>query len=389
MKTGYASTAIGLEDLLEDALREKGFRVLPRPEGLRGRVAFAFENLTDLVRVLEIPLLHRLGILIHTETIPPERFLARIKEVCHTIDWREWGLPDVTFAVRAARRGNHPFRSPDVEREAGAGVVEGMTARVRRPRVHLDDPDLIIRVDVGPTHQAAIWVDLVGYESLHRRGYRAYEHPAPMKGTIAAAMLRMMGYTPEKGLLVDPMAGGGTVGIEAAWMALNVPPVFLRRNLLLFRNPIFRELREALEARLAAVRIPEAVPFAIALGDRFARHVEGARQNAERAGVAHLITFYRENVSRFSWRFQNVPFVATNPPYGLRVAYPEEVERVYAAFFREMSRALAAEGRIGLMTPRLDLVRKHAPASGFRILEDRQVFHGKLPIRLIVLGREE
>ncbi len=389
METGYATTAIGLEDLLEEALQREGFTVLPRPEGLRGRVAFRFARPEDLVRVLEIPVVHRVGILVHLERIPREGFLQRLKAWFYEMDWRIWGLPEVTFAVRAKRRGDHPFRSPDVEREAGAGVVEGLTARSRRPRVNLEDPDLILRVDVGPTDWVAVWVDLVGYESLHRRGYRVYQHPAPMKGSIAAAMLQMMGWKGE-GTLVDPMAGGGTVGIEAAWMALRVPPVYLRaRRLLLFRIPVLRSLQHALQRRLEEVCIPREVDaFAIAMGDRFSRHVEGARRNAEAAGVAHLITFYQENVAHFSRRFRDVDFVATNPPYGFRVAYPAEVERVYQAFFREMERGLAPRGVLGLMTPRRDLVERFAPLYGFELLADRQVFHGKLPIRLLLLARK-
>ncbi len=387
----YATVAIGLEDVAAREGTRLGLVPVPLRARMRGRVLFQAHSLEEgLMRLLMgARTLHRVGVWVGEADLPEQGTLRALREWVFELPWEAWISPKVAFAARAARRGHQPFRSPDIERETGTAVVEALQARrAFRAQVHLRDPDLIVRVDLDASNHAVAWVDVVGYESLHRRGYRAYEHPAPMKGTLASALLDLVAWSPEE-RLVDPMAGGGTLGIEAAWKALEVPPMLLRaHSLLLFRIPRLEGVARRVRARLEGFAWPMRT-LDILMADRFRRHVEGMRQNLRKARVERYIQVVHRPVQHLSRWLEQADVILTNPPYGMRVADPRETERVYVALLDQAARVLSSGGRLGLFTPREDLLERYAPIYGFRIVHRRRVYHGKLPVGLFVLQPDD
>jgi putative N6-adenine-specific DNA methylase len=165
-------------------------------------------------------------------------------------------------------------------------------------------------------------------ELLHRRGYRLATAKAPIRETLAAAMLLSLGWdgtTP----LVDPMCGAGTIAIEGALIARRIAPGLTRR----FSceqwpgAPVagFARLRSAARARVVV-----AAPSPIVASDRDAGAIAAAQANAERAGVSANIAFRRQALSAL-----DVPAVAglllTNPPYGARVSDRRQLRDLYAS----------------------------------------------------------
>ncbi len=384
----YATVAIGLEDLAEAEARRLGLHPVPLRARMRGRVAFHSDSVEEgLFRLLTgARILHRVGVYVGETDLPAAKTLDHLREWIFSLPWEDWIDAGVAFAARAARRGNQPFRSPDIERETGTGVVEALRARKGiRARVNLRDPDLIVRVDLDEHNHAVAWVDGVGMQSLHRRGYRAYEHPAPMKGTLAAALLDLVRWDPQERLL-DPMAGGGTLGIEAAWKALGIPPILLRTDtLLVSRIPRLVPVAERIRHMLQGLEIPPC-SLEILLADRFRRHVEGMRRNLRLARVETCVRVVHRPVQHLSRWLDRVDVIVTNPPYGLRVADPRETERVYDALLEQAVRVLTPEGRLGMFTPRDDLVDRFSRKHGFRVVHQRGVYHGKLPVRIYILS---
>jgi putative N6-adenine-specific DNA methylase len=160
---------------------------------------------------------------------------------------------------------------------------------------------------------------------LHRRGYRLEQAQAPLRETLAAAILLAAGYTGAEPLL-DPLCGSGTIPIEAALLARRRAPG-LARTFAFQRWPghdpkLFEELR----AQAREIELPRA-PAPIAASDADAQAVAAARENAQRAGVADDLLI--EQLPLRDARAAAGPgLIATNPPYGVRVG--GDLPHVYA-----------------------------------------------------------
>lgn len=166
---------------------------------------------------------------------------------------------------------------------------------------------------------------------LHRRGYRLQTAKAPMRETLAAAMLLASGWD-GRAPLVDPFCGSGTIPIEAALIARRMPPG-ARRHFAFERWPGFSasRWRRMVDAALGAAS-PTA-PAAIHASDRDAGAIGAARDNADRAGVASDIAFSQQPLSSLTLPRQP-GWIVTNPPYGMRVGDRVAAREVYTALGR-------------------------------------------------------
>ena len=187
---------------------------------------------------------------------------------------------------------------------------------------------LCLRLLIGE-QRSSLFVDLCG-EPLSRRGYRLQGGAAPLRETLAAAMLLAAEWqrdaeTGHWPALVDPFSGSGTVLIEAALMASQYAPGLLRENFALhswadFQPELWQQLRA--QAR-AAVVVPKGLSLKGFDADETVQ--KQARANAERAGVANLIHFERRELGQLKKRdFAGAGVVVTNPPWGERL---EDKER--------------------------------------------------------------
>ena len=194
-----------------------------------------------------------------------------------------------------------------------------------RPSVDTQHPDLQIVLHAGETH-AALYVDSSG-ESLFKRGWRADKGDAPLKETLAAAMLAAAGWrgtADAGGALHDPCCGSGTIAIEAAQIACGIAPGLKRRfafeRLLPFADAQGRADLQRLRSQAQSRIHPSAVP--IFASDLSFRMVDFARRNAQRAGVEAAITF--NGGDALDRPAPTLPdalpgTLMINPPYGERI----------------------------------------------------------------------
>jgi putative N6-adenine-specific DNA methylase len=168
-------------------------------------------------------------------------------------------------------------------------------------------------------------------ELLHRRGYREALAGAPLRETIAAAMLRASGWTPDLPL-IDPLCGSGTIAIEAALVARGIAPGLARAD----RTPrAFRFLEwPSTDSRgwndivdQATTRIRARCPAPVLASDRNAGAIRAATANAERAGVSADIDFATRPLSAVGPP-ANAGWIVTNPPYGERVGNRADARRI-------------------------------------------------------------
>ena len=215
---------------------------------------------------------------------------------------------------------------------------------------------------------------------LHRRGYRQATAKAPLRETIAAALIAASGWD---GIapLVDPLCGSGTIPIEAALRALGIPPG-KNRPFAAERWPgVSRTVGEKVRAELAeaAARTRSATVPAIMGSDRDEGAVAAARANAERAGVAAETVFAVRALSDAAIPAGERGWIVTNPPYGVRVGDAGRVRDLWAQLGHVL-RARAAGWRVALLSPEPALERQLRMP--LRVVA--QTSNGGIPVRLVV-----
>jgi putative N6-adenine-specific DNA methylase len=168
---------------------------------------------------------------------------------------------------------------------------------------------------------------------LHRRGYRLATAKAPMRETLAAALLVASRWDPAHPLL-DPFCGSGTIPIEAAMIARRIPPG-LDRRFAAEGWPSVPTGRWASARDHAGAGILPKAPAPILGSDRDTGAVEAARANAERAGVAGDVEFRRVPLAGAAPEGAKCPpgrgWLVSNPPYGIRVGEADALRPLYAA----------------------------------------------------------
>lgn len=281
------------------------------------------------------------------------------------IEWRRFVAPGTPVRFRVTCRRSRLYHSDAV----AARLVEAAGC----PASDEDDAQLFVVRIVNDV--CTISADSSG-ALLHRRGYRQAVAKAPVRETLAAAMLAGSGWDPAMPL-VDPMCGSGTVAIEAALIARRMAPGLGRR--FAFERWADHDA-EAWSAMIGAAR-GEALPAApapIIASDRDAGAVEAARWNAARAGVAADVELSVHAVSDAGYP-AGAGWIVSNPPYGLRVGESGPLRNLYAQLGRILREQ--AEGyHIALLSA------DKALEAQLRI-ELREVFrvsNGGIPVRLVV-----
>ena len=238
-----------------------------------------------------------------------------------------------------------------------------LTARGLAPDSRLpEDPAIgLVRVQFGiVADQVSIMVDTSG-DGLHKRGYRPLQHEAPIKETLAAAMIMVSRFEPfSDEAFVDPCCGSGTLPIEAALMAFGIAPglnrPFAGEHWPVIGPEPFRLAREEAMARMDLT--PPEMPFIFG-SDISPQAVEIARTNAKRAGVESLVRFRTADMTRLNpaelrqWTGHPRQLIVCNPPYGERLLDLEQAEALYESIGANfLDNGMARPGiRLSVITP--------------------------------------
>ncbi|HEX6363791.1 MAG TPA: THUMP domain-containing protein [Albitalea sp.] len=317
----FLPCAGGAEALLADEVRA----VLPAADAraLRGGVALAGDAGAVMALNLECRLPQRVLIEVAEG---PYRGEDDLYALARRVDWTAWITPRHTLRVDATAQKS-PLRSLNF---AALRIKDAVCDAMReaageRPSVDTQRPDLSLVLHLGP-ERAALYVDSSG-EPLFKRGWREDKGDAPLKETLAAAMLAAAGWrgTPEAGgALHDPCCGSGTIAIEAAQIACGIAPGLRRRfafeRLLPFSGPAPRAQWQRLKSQAQSRIRPAAVP--IVASDVSFRMVDFARRNAQRAGVEAAIEFHGGDALERPAPALPPDLPGTlmlNPPYGERI----------------------------------------------------------------------
>jgi putative N6-adenine-specific DNA methylase len=251
------------------------------------------------------------------------------------IEWETLIPRDGNFVVNCTSVKSKLSSVPACQSVAEKALVERLSEIYGVSRFEKSGAKYDIRLRILKD-KVTVSVDTSG-AGLHKRGYRAANVEAPIKETLAAALVTLSFWRPGR-LLADPLCGSGTIPIEAALMGRNIAPGLHRKFAAEEWNYVPSEIwkRERAEAYKA---IDLAADLRITASDRSAPAVEAARQNATSAGVEDCIQFGQRSFSEAASAFVEERFgvMVTNPPYGERIGELPEVEALYreiGGFFR-------------------------------------------------------
>ena len=332
----FAATAPGLESITAGELKTLGIRGRQQPGGV------AFDGDFDRLYQTNLWLRTASRVVVRLANFHASTFYE-LERRAKKINWSEF-LPDTgSVAVRVTCRKSRLYHSDAVAERVLTAIAKVAPPGVKLEVGNSDDvedeeveqaPQLFVVRIVDD--QCEISADASG-ELLHRRGYRLETAKAPLRETLAAAMVLASGWRSNQPL-VDPMCGSGTIPIEAALIARGIAPGLNRQfqfmNWKSFDRRLWAEIHgEAKDSTASpALRIRGS--------DRDAGAIEAALRNAERAGVARDVQFSTESVSGAFAALEDVAdgegWIITNPPYGVRVGDSADLRNLYATLGKSL-----------------------------------------------------
>lgn len=300
--------------------------------------------------------------------------LDDLKMKVSRINFKEYVCDGYTFAVRCDRSGIHDFTSVDAAREIGGVIHRNLLSQKINIRVNLENPDTEFYLRIQQNNYQ-LCINTSG-EGLNKRGYRVYSHPAALNPVIAASMIQIVNWR-RPYILLDPMCGGGTIPIEGVMKILRIPPGIFRGYHPIIKLPFVDEedylnIRE--NAIADRVNTNEILAYGIDAGKKY---IEGAKLNAESAGVINNICFMVGD-SRKIERFipQGEYIFAFNPPYGIRLTRQRAISKLYRDVIEALSKIGGIEGTA--ITTKTSCMKEALINAGYRIIQVFNVMHGNL-----------
>ncbi len=320
MDSYFAVTAPGLDVLAADELRQLDLPVQMEPGGVTFKADLETLYRVNLHLRTASRILARLGQFFYATTF------ADLREKASRLPWERFLTAGQPIAIRVTCHKSKLMHSGGVAERIAGGIYDrlGKESPLQKPGDEESASTAQLIVVLVDRDKVTVSVDSSG-ELLHRRGYRLAVAKAPLRETLAAAMLLASGWD-RVSPLVDPFCGSGTIPIEAALLALGIPPG-LKRRFAFMDWPGYDEKRW--KAILAEVKPSSALALPIFASDRDAGAVKMARENAARAGVADFIQFECQAVSAIHPP-KKPGWLVTNPPYGLRVSEGKDLRNLYA-----------------------------------------------------------
>lgn len=258
-------------------------------------------------------------------------------EAALEVPWEDWLSPKTTFAVEATLKDSEHTHTGFVALKLKDAIVDRLRQKYgARPDVDSHDPTVRVVAHLAKT-QLTLSLDLCG-EPLFKRGYRIKTTIAPLKETLAAALLMAADYTGEEPL-ADPMCGSGTLVIEGAWIAMRRAPG-LKRHFALEDWPEFAAKAKPLldDLRREAVAQQRTLPFQLVARDYNEDALAAVKRNVVAAGLSTAVRIEEADVLRADPPTGPAGLLITNPPYGERIG--EGGQKGMKSFFHTLGKSL-------------------------------------------------
>lgn len=321
-----ATSAMGLESIVADEVKALGYETTTE----NGKVYFEGDERAIARANIWLRVADRVKIVAAQF---PARTFDELFERTKAVQWEKLLPVDAAFPVQGKSVKSTLFSVPDCQAIVKKAVVERLKLAHKRIGF-LDESGATYKLEISILKDiATITLDTSG-AGLHKRGYRHGQGEAPLKETLAAALVKISKWSPNRPF-VDPFCGSGTIPIEAAMIGQNIAPGFNRdfhsEAWSWMPKTIWEEVRN--EAESLANYDQE---LQIIGSDIDHKMIQIAEQNAFESGFADLITFKQMQASDFSSTLTDGVMIG-NPPYGERIGEVEEIEKVISDMGHIMS----------------------------------------------------
>ena len=371
----FAIAAPGLEPLVEAELKELSIKCKAVPGGVEWTGSESSLAIANLWSRTASRVVVRIGEFHARSFFELERHAKKI-------EWEKYIGPSAAVQFRVTARKSKLYHTGAIAQRLEEAIARKLKRDIVVGTSENEDDDsagaqlFVVRVE---RDEFTISADTSG-ALLHRRGYRHAVAKAPLRETLAAAMLRGAGWN-GRGPVVDPMCGSGTIAIEAAMIARKIPPG-LDRSFAFLEWPGADVARWKTLVEHTRGQILAKSPAAIAASDRDAGAIEAARANAQRAGVTDDITFAVQAVSAIEPVGAGPGLLITNPPYGERIG-DATIRNLYAQL-GNIARAKFPGWQLAMLSP--------GPVLDSQLnleLDERfKTSNGGIPVRLVVADVE-
>lgn len=243
------------------------------------------------------------------------------------IAWEEWIPEDGNFTVNAVSVKSKLSSVPAIQKVGERALIDRLRELYPLDRFPKTGAIFDIRISIHKD-MATVTLDTTG-QGLNKRGYRRLIGKAPLKETMAAAMVNLSFWNPDR-ILADPCCGSGTIPIEAAMIAKNIAPGLSRNFSSCEWDAIPKELWKQERAN-AYKAMRSDVDLKIYGSDIDPAAIKIAKENAEAAGVDDCIRFSIADVSALKTKALS-GVIISNPPYGERIGDREAIDHIYEAW---------------------------------------------------------
>lgn len=356
-----ATTTFGLENVVSRELRQLGYEDCRVSDG---KVLFSGDE-QDIARC-NLWLRSADRVLIRVGEFPAPDFGALFDQTI-ALPWADLLPVDARFPVKGRSVRSRLHAVPKVQAVTKKAIVESLKKTHNRFRFDETGAEYAIEVSLLKD-VATLTIDTTG-PGLHKRGYRQVVGTAPLRETMAAGLIQLSFWNPERPL-IDPFCGSGTIPIEAALIGRRMAPglqrSFAAEDWQWFDRAVWKDART--EARDLRKRD---LPAPIMAFDHDPGAIRLSQRGATEAGVGGSIRFSCQEVSDLKTSL-DYGCVVTNPPYGERLGDNEEVEAVY----RVMGEAFAALDTWSIYV--LTSYRAFEKHFGRRADRRRKLYNGRL-----------
>lgn len=313
-----ATCAAGIESLVNQELKDMGYHTQTE----NGRVLFE-GTMEDIAKTnVWLRTADRIKILVgHFKSTSFEMLFDKV----YQLEWEDYIPMDGEFPVAGKSIKSKLHSVPNVQRITKKAISKKLMDHYHR-RANLPETGALFPLEVAIRKDIAeLTLDTTG-SSLFKRGYRVDKGTAPLKENMAAALVKLTTWHPDRPLY-DPTCGSGTVLIEAALIGHNIAPGLYRdfvfQDWPWFPKTILEQVRQEAKAQMDLDKT-----LNIYGSDIDHRMIDIAQENAENAGVAHSIQFKQMQLADFVPN-EEYGILISNPPYGDRMLTEEEVHEIY------------------------------------------------------------
>ncbi|MDN7241073.1 class I SAM-dependent RNA methyltransferase [Planococcus sp. N028] len=312
-----ATAAMGLESIVADEVKALGYETQTE----NGKVFFEGDEKAIVKANLWLRTADRVKIIAGEFN---SYTFDELFENTKAIEWEKFLPVDAEFPVSGKSVKSTLYSVPNCQSIVKKAIVERMKKAYAR-NSFLDESGPRFKIEVSILKdKVQLSIDTSG-AGLHKRGYRLDQGEAPLKETLAAALVKLSRWTPDRPF-VDPFCGSGTIVIEAAMIGQNIAPGFNRdfdsEEWPWMKTQIWEDARNEAEELANYDQ-----PLNILGTDIDHRMVKIAEENAREAGFADLIQFEQRQVKDFTTQEEN-GVVIGNPPYGERIGEIEVIEEM-------------------------------------------------------------